>query len=544
MVKVTADFGHIDFNAAARTWSWTYNSTDDLNRTVTITATDDSNASTDVSFTLNVNNAPPLFEAGADETLPTGSGEFSRTNITFTDPGQLDQHTLTVDFGDGSVPQTVDLTTGIRSFDLNYTYVSSGTFNVVVTVADGDGGSIQDSFEVTVNLEIFYDFTSATFNTPENGTTNVVLVTRSGATNIASSVEVVLTGLTATAGSDFAADPILLEFAADEITKAVPVTLFNEAVVEDNETIGLSFDNFSLGGLNGVNSTAVLTIDNDDSASLNISAPTIIETDGNQTAVFTVTLDNAVQGGFDVAHALSLGTADSNDLLVQTTTPLRFDGLAGETRSIAVQINGDNVVEADESFTITLGVVDAASAVQTANITTGAAAQGVIVNDDAAPVANASGPYSIVEGSELELNAGNSTDADDTFAGLTFRWDIDGDGDFDENITGATPTISAAELIALGLGNGLYSGDIILEASDGTNVSTTTVSLTVNNAPPVLNDVTFEVLENSGNGTVVGTLIATDAGQDSLTYAITGGTGLAAFAIDPTTGVITIADET
>ncbi len=427
VVEVTADFGHIEFDAAARTWSWTYNSTDDLNRTVTITATDDSNASTDVSFTLNVNNAPPLFEAGADETLPTGSGEFSRTNITFTDPGQLDQHTLTVDFGDGSVPQTVDLTTGIRSFELNYTYVSSGTFNVVVTVADGDGGSTQDSFEVTVNLEIFYDFTSATFNTPENGTTNVVLVTRSGATNIASSVEVVLTGLTATAGSDFAADPILLEFAADEITKAVPVTLFNEAVVEDNETIGLSFDNFSLGGRNGVNSTAVLTINNDDSASLNISAPTIIETDGNQTAVFTVTLDNAVQGGFDVAHALSLGTADSNDLLVQTTTPLRFDGLAGETRSIAVQINGENVVEADESFTITLGVVDAASAVQTANITTGAAAQGLIVNDDAAPVANASGPYSIVEGSELELNAGNSTDADDTFAGLTFRWDIDGD---------------------------------------------------------------------------------------------------------------------
>ena len=60
----------------------------------------------------------------------------------------------------------------------------------------------------------------------------------------------------------------------------------------------------------------------------------------------------------------------------------------------------------------------------------------------------------------------------------------------------------------------------------------------------MLNDVTFEVLENSAKGTVVGTLIATDAGQDSLTYAITGGTGLAAFAIDPTTGVITIADET
>ncbi len=45
---------------------------------------------------------------------------------------------------------------------------------------------------------------------------------------------------------------------------------------------------------------------NDDTALLSISAPTITETGCDQTVNFTVTLDKAVEGGFQVAfsHAL------------------------------------------------------------------------------------------------------------------------------------------------------------------------------------------------------------------------------------------------
>ncbi len=76
---------------------------------------------------------------------------------------------------------------------------------------------------------------------------------------------------------------------------------------------------------------------------------------------------------------------------------------------------------------------------------------GTIVNDDTAPIADAGGAYVINEGDGLSLNASASSDADDGFAGLTFRWDVDGDGDNDENVTGATPTLTAAQLAALGL---------------------------------------------------------------------------------------------
>ncbi len=56
-------------------------------------------------------------------------------------------------------------------------------------------------------------------------------------------------------------------------------------------------------------------------------------------------------------------------------------------------------------------------------------------------------------------------------------------------------------------------------------------------APPVINDQTFSVLENSAAGTFVG-----DVGPDTYTYSITAGNSSGAFAINPATGDITVAD--
>lgn len=63
------------------------------------------------------------------------------------------------------------------------------------------------------------------------------------------------------------------------------------------------------------------------------------------------------------------------------------------------------------------------------------------------------------------------------------------------------------------------------------------------NQAPVANDAAWQLTENSPAGTVVGVVSATDpdAGQN-LTYAITGGNTNNAFAIDPVTGQITVAN--
>jgi VCBS repeat-containing protein len=65
------------------------------------------------------------------------------------------------------------------------------------------------------------------------------------------------------------------------------------------------------------------------------------------------------------------------------------------------------------------------------------------------------------------------------------------------------------------------------------------------NGAPTVQNATFTVPENSANGTVVGTVVATDpdAGQ-TLTFSITGGNASGAFAINPATGQITVANST
>ena len=72
-------------------------------------------------------------------------------------------------------------------------------------------------------------------------------------------------------------------------------------------------------------------------------------------------------------------------------------------------------------------------------------------------------------------------------------------------------------------------------------------SITLNaaaNRPPVVDDQTFSVPENSANGTVVGTIVVTDPDAgDTRSFAVTGGTGQTAFAVSASTGVITVADR-
>ncbi len=77
-----------------------------------------------------------------------------------------------------------------------------------------------------------------------------------------------------------------------------------------------------------------------------------------------------------------------------------------------------------------------------------------------------------------------------------------------------------------------------------TTTADVTITVTnVNESDPVMGSATFEIAENSPDGTAVGTVVATDAdaGQ-TLVYSITGGNDGGAFDIDSATGAITVAD--
>ena len=85
----------------------------------------------------------------------------------------------------------------------------------------------------------------------------------------------------------------------------------------------------------------------------------------------------------------------------------------------------------------------------------------------------------------------------------------------------------------------------VTDAGGLTDTAAVTVTLTGANEAPTATQAAFSVAENSANGTVVGSVSASDPdAADTLSYAITGGDPSGAFAIDAATGQITVADYT
>ncbi|QYG91867.1 DUF4214 domain-containing protein [Iamia sp. SCSIO 61187] len=94
--------------------------------------------------------------------------------------------------------------------------------------------------------------------------------------------------------------------------------------------------------------------------------------------------------------------------------------------------------------------------------------------------ASAGGPYSSAEGAAVTLS-GATTPA---LTGATYEWDVDGDGQFDD-ATGQNPTVSAATLAGIGLGDGPDSSNVRLRVTSGSAVITSAATtLTITNAAP------------------------------------------------------------
>lgn len=116
-------------------------------RTVALRVTDDQGASTIITTTVQVNNAPPV----AALTGPTVIKFKQLANFTgsFFDPGLLDTHQVSWDFGDGSV---VDFKPGEDPSALiaSHVYAKKGAYMVTFTVRDSDGAVSSATLKVEV----------------------------------------------------------------------------------------------------------------------------------------------------------------------------------------------------------------------------------------------------------------------------------------------------------------------------------------------------------------------------------------------------------
>ena len=115
-----------------------------------------SSDATDLEVEVTVNNVAPSNLVLSSGTIDE-NGTFTLSG-TFADPGTQDTHAVTINWGDGSALQTVNLAAGVLSFSVTHQYIddnptitSSDVYSIGVTVADDDGGTKSGSTSVTVN---------------------------------------------------------------------------------------------------------------------------------------------------------------------------------------------------------------------------------------------------------------------------------------------------------------------------------------------------------------------------------------------------------
>lgn len=122
--------------------------------TVTFTVTDDDGDSDTETFTFDaiiITSASDL-QLSLSQSQITENGSVT-LSLVFQDPDLDDEHTVTIDWGDGNV-DIVTLPIGDRSYNIAHQYLDDkdgvdGVYTISVTVEDKDG-SVSDTIDVTV----------------------------------------------------------------------------------------------------------------------------------------------------------------------------------------------------------------------------------------------------------------------------------------------------------------------------------------------------------------------------------------------------------
>jgi len=280
----------------------------------------------------------------------------------------------------------------------------------------------------------------------------------------------------------------------------------------------------------------------------------------------TVTLSTASATSTVISYTVG-GTATSGSDYTALSGSITI--AAGQTSgTITIPVLDDSLIEGGETVVVTLSSITSGTATLSttpANLT----ATNTITDNDGnnAPVfsstnaldASSAPAYSFdyAENSASGATVGTvvATDAD----GNTLTYSIaSGNGSGWYAINSSTGVITLTSTGAASLANNYEAAPntqtLTVSVSDGTVSTTIEVKLNetnVNDNAPAFTstnatDATsapsyaFTYPENSASGATLGTVVATDADGNTLTFSITGGNANSWYAIDPSTGVITL----
>jgi chitinase len=303
--------------------------------------------------------------------------------------------TLSFAAGEASKPVRVAVA-GDTVAEADETFKASLTGAVGAVISDDTGLATIVDDEAATYLSV----SDASVSEGNSGSaTATFTVTRSGRTTATSSVQVATANGSATAGSDFTARAsTTVTFAAGETSKPVSVSVIGDTVPEADETFSLNLT--AAVGATISDAAGVATIVNDDAPAY-LSVNDIAVNEGNvgtSTATFTVTRTGNTSGAasFTFATANASATAGS-DYTARSANTLSY--AAGETtKSVVVNVTGDTVDEANETFSLNLTAAVGAVLTDTVGVAT-------IVDDDGPVVP---GPATFVSVDDLSVTEGDA----------------------------------------------------------------------------------------------------------------------------------------
>ncbi|MFP2996265.1 Calx-beta domain-containing protein [Spongiivirga sp. MCCC 1A20706] len=341
----------------------------------TYTSTDETGV---ITLTLDVSGAEITAAESIEVDVTGGTATGAGTDYTFTDPT-----TVTIPIGDYTTPGTVTtdisiatdaIVEGDETIDLALINPSA---NTNVGTQDTATATIIDDDALTV------EFNNATYaSTGETGLLTLTLDVSGAEITVAESIEVDVTGGTATGGgTDYTfADPTTVTIPIGDYTTpgtvTTDITIVTDLLVEGNETIDLALINPSTGVTAGIQATSIATIIDDDTYVFSITQTADgAEAASPTNAQFTVSIDGGVLNttGAAITGTIALtGTATA----VSDYTNVTSFSIADGTGSVLIDIPvlDDVEVEVTETIIATIsapnvGTINGAAASATANIT-------------------------------------------------------------------------------------------------------------------------------------------------------------------------------
>ncbi|MCA9121143.1 MAG: pre-peptidase C-terminal domain-containing protein [Planctomycetaceae bacterium] len=150
---VTQDAGSATFTATHQYLDDDPTNTPSDGYTITATVTDDDGDQDDASLEITVNNvAPTITEltSGAEDCGNAHEDNPITLDLSFDDIGSLDEHTVVIDWADGTT-DTVVLPVGTRSLSVDHDYAVGGIYSISVSVNDDDMGADASSVLAVVS---------------------------------------------------------------------------------------------------------------------------------------------------------------------------------------------------------------------------------------------------------------------------------------------------------------------------------------------------------------------------------------------------------